>query len=161
VTEFTSFELANDLRVTVAAPTAPGLAPAGLRPKAVKAEQTLRQALRPVTSAAEEVIEGFRQLPGRPDEIEIQFGVQLNGTFGAVIATAAVGTHLEVTLRWTTPRSVDEADGDRGPEAVQAPGQLTAPPPDVRPEHAMGRGRDSAPETRSRPDIQAVTRDRG
>jgi hypothetical protein len=121
VTEFTSFELAGNLRVTVAAPTAPGLAPAGLRPKAVQAEQTLRQALRPVTSAAEEVIEGFRTLPGRPDEIEIQFGVQLNATFGAVIATAAVGTHLEVTLRWATPRPADDGVGDREPKAVQAP----------------------------------------
>jgi hypothetical protein len=133
MTEYTSFELANDLQVTVAAPTTPGLVPAGLRPKAVKAEQTLRQGLRPVTSAAEEVIEGFRELPGRPDEIEIQFGVQLNGTFGAVLATAAVGTHLEVTLRWIRPQPADESGGDdRGQEPVEAPGQLTVPPPGIR-----------------------------
>jgi len=102
MTEYTSFELDSGLQVTVAAPQATGLAPAGRWPKPAKAEQTLREALRPVTAAAEEVIDGFRGLPGRPDEVEIQFGVQLNGTFGAVIATAAVGTHLEVTLRWTT-----------------------------------------------------------
>jgi hypothetical protein len=129
MTEFTSFELENNLQVTVAGAQSLGLAPAGMRPKAVKAEQTLRQALRPVTSAAEEVIEGFRKLPGRPDEIEIQFGVQLNGTFGAVLATAAVGTHLEVTLRWTTPLPADESGGgDQGPEPVQVqPGAWSSP----------------------------------
>jgi Trypsin-co-occurring domain 1 len=123
MTEFTSFALGNGLQVTVAAPASTGLAPAGRLPKIARAEQTLRQALRPVTSAAEEVIEGFRAIPGRPDEIEIAFGVNLDGTFGAVLATAAVGTHLEITLRWTRPASIDATAGDElGPAPVEAPG---------------------------------------
>jgi hypothetical protein len=100
MTELASFALSNSLRVTVESPAATGVAPAGLRPRIVRAEQTLREALEPVTAAAAEVIEKFRELPGEPHEIEIQFGVKLDATFGAVIATAAVGTHLDITLRW-------------------------------------------------------------
>lgn len=100
MTEMTSFALADGMRVTVATPAAPGLTQAGLRSKAVQAEQTLREALRPVTSAAAEVVREFRELPGRPTQVEIQFGVRLDATAGAVIATAGVGTHLDITLRW-------------------------------------------------------------
>jgi hypothetical protein len=112
MTELTSFPLGNDLRVTVETPTPPGLTQAGLHPKIIKSEQTLRQALAPVTSAAAEVIEKFRELPSRPDEIEIHFGVKLDGMLGAVIATAAIGTHLDVTLRWGHPSDdVGQHDG--------------------------------------------------
>lgn len=103
MTELTSFPLGNDLQVTVETPAAPGLTQAGLHSKIIVSEQTLRQALAPVTSAAAEVIEKFREIPSRPDEIEIHFGVKLDGTLGAIIATAAIGTHLDVTLRWAHP----------------------------------------------------------
>lgn len=88
----------------------PGLTQAGLHPKIIKSEQTLRQALAPVTSAAAEVIEKFRELPSRPDEIEINFGVKLGVTLGAVIATAAIGTHLDVKLRWGHPSDAGRRD---------------------------------------------------
>src|ERR1700733_7928950 len=117
--EFTQFALDDGLTVTVASPaTSTGesdLLPAGRHSgsgKATPAGQTLSQALRPVTAAAREVIDGFRALPGRPDEIEIAFGVNLDATFGAVLATAAVGTHLEVTLRWTAPRPAGAVEDD-------------------------------------------------
>ena len=101
MTEFTSFALANDLQVLVETSAGAGVAQASLRPKITQAGQTLREALAPVTSAAAEVIEKFRELPGRPAEIEIHFGVKLDAAMGAVIATTTVGTHLAVTLRWS------------------------------------------------------------
>jgi hypothetical protein len=132
MTEFTQFTLDGSLAVTVAAPatsTTTGLSPAGRHDKSGKvaepAAQTLREALRPVTAAAQEVIEGFRALPGRPEEIEIVFGVNLDATFGAVFATAAVGTHLEVTLRWTASRPPgmgSRDDSAPGTGASAAPG---------------------------------------
>jgi Trypsin-co-occurring domain 1 len=118
VTEFTSFALANDLRVTVETPAGVGVAPAGLHPKVTKAGQTLREALAPVTSAAAEVIEKFRELPGRPAEIEIHFGVKLDAAMGAVIATTTIGTHLDVTLRWTCCSPGAEEDSGRPGETV-------------------------------------------
>ena len=84
-----------------------------LHPKITKAGQTLREALAPVTSAATEVIEKFRELPGRPAEIEIHFGAKLDAAMGAVIATTTVGTHLDVTLRWSCrPMDANEAQDD-------------------------------------------------
>lgn len=130
MTEFTSFKLSDgtQVAVTVATAAAPGLTQASRLSEAVGAETTLRKALRPVTAAAEEVIKGFRALPGRPDEIEIAFGVNLDGKFGAVLATAAVGTHLEVTLRWTGSRHSETGGGDQvGDDPAPRPADLPVP----------------------------------
>ena len=116
MTELTSFPLGDDLWVTVETPAAPGLAPTGLRPKIIQSEHTLRQALQPVTVAAAEVIEKFRDLPSRPDEVEIHFGVRLDGSLGAVIAAAGIGTHLDVTLRWAHTDAAGHTDAE-GPDA--------------------------------------------
>jgi len=45
-------------------------------------------------------MDGFRKLAQRPEEIEISFGVTLDGKIGGVIASAKTGAHLEVKLRW-------------------------------------------------------------
>ena len=47
-----------------------------------------------------QVMDGFRGLVQRPEEIEIGFGVTLDGKLGGVIASAGAGAHLDVTLRW-------------------------------------------------------------
>jgi hypothetical protein len=61
---------------------------------------SLRDALGSVTAAASDVLAGFQSMTHRPDEIEIQLGVNFDATFGMVIANASTGGHLEVTLRW-------------------------------------------------------------
>jgi len=43
----------------------------------------------------------------RPDEVEIQLGVSFDATFGMVIANAASGAHLDVTLRWSGSHQED------------------------------------------------------
>ncbi|HET9974759.1 MAG TPA: CU044_2847 family protein, partial [Streptosporangiaceae bacterium] len=52
------------------------------------------------TAAAAQVIDGFRAMARRPEEIEICFGVTLDGKLGGVIASANAGAHLDVKLRW-------------------------------------------------------------
>ena len=49
----------------------------------------------------------------RPEEIEICFGVTLDGKLGGVIASANAGAHLDVTLRWHGPGG--KPDGDVAP----------------------------------------------
>jgi hypothetical protein len=66
----------------------------------------------PVTAAATQVMDGFRGLAQRPQEVEITFGVKLDCTIGGVIASANADAHLDVTLRWRGPTV---ADGD-GPQ---------------------------------------------
>lgn len=102
MSELTSFALANGMQVTVeTSADGGGVTPASRHAAVTRAGQTLKQALEPVTSAAAEVIESFREHTSRPDEIEIAFGVRLDGSIGAIIGSASVGSHLEVTLRWS------------------------------------------------------------
>ncbi|MCQ4044039.1 CU044_2847 family protein [Streptantibioticus rubrisoli] len=77
-----------------------GTSPAG-RISLAHAGATLREALAPVTRAASDMLDSLHGLPRRPDEVQIEFGVKLDGTMGALIATASTGVHLNITLKWS------------------------------------------------------------
>jgi hypothetical protein len=104
------FTLDDGTTVAVQAPRRDGSSPVGLREKLQPSEKTLRAALAPVTAAAAQVLDDFRTVAHRPQEVEISFGVALDGKFGGVIASAKAGTHLEVTLRWRAPSAEDQGD---------------------------------------------------
>jgi hypothetical protein len=93
------FVLDDGTTVAVASPRA-GSGAVGLSDRLEAAEKTLREALGPVTAAAEQMIDGFRAMARRPEEIELCFGVTLDGKLGGVIASANAGAHLDVKLRW-------------------------------------------------------------
>ena len=95
-----AFTLDDGTTVAVASPPRSGSSAVGLSERLEAAEKTLREALVPVTAAAAQVIDGFRAMARRPEEIEICFGVTLDGKLGGVIASANAGAHLDVTLRW-------------------------------------------------------------
>ena len=97
------FTLDDGTTVAVAAPPRAGSGAVGLGDRLEAAEKTLREALVPVTTAATQVIDGFRTMARRPEEIEICFGVTLDAKLGGVIASANAGAHLDVTLRWRGP----------------------------------------------------------
>ncbi len=59
----------------------------------------LEAALATIRMAAEAVIEQIRGLENQP-EVEVEFGIQMNARFGAVIATGEAGGHLRVKMRW-------------------------------------------------------------
>jgi hypothetical protein len=94
------FTLDDGTTVAVASPPRAGSGAVGLSDRLEAAEKTLREALVPVTAAAAQVIDGFRAMARRPEEIEVSFGVTLDGRLGGVIASANAGAHLDVTLRW-------------------------------------------------------------
>jgi hypothetical protein len=94
------FTLENGATVAVAAARRDGSAPVGARDRLVTAQKSLREALAPVTAAAAQVMDEFRNLAQRPDEVEVSFGVTLDGGIGGIIASASAGAHLDVTLRW-------------------------------------------------------------
>lgn len=58
----------------------------------------LRTALGPITQTAREVLVELRK--AGPDEVEVEFGVDLAAEAGAVITKTAASCHLKVTLRW-------------------------------------------------------------
>ncbi|WP_327749910.1 CU044_2847 family protein [Streptomyces europaeiscabiei] len=59
---------------------------------------TLQAALEPVTEAARVTLDQLRK--ARPDEITVEFGVDLAFEAGAVITKSQAGCHLKVTMSW-------------------------------------------------------------
>lgn len=107
--------------VLVAPPARSGTGAVGLGNRLEAAAHSLPRALAPVTSAAADVIEQFRSLAHRPDEVEIAFGVVLDAKLGAVMAGAQAGAHLDVTLRWSaTPATLPEQQRAETPDGDTA-----------------------------------------
>lgn len=73
--------------------------------------RTLREAMEPVTRASRTVLEELRK--ATPDEVEVEFGVELKAESGAVIAKTGGGCHLTVKLTWRS--------GSHGAAAESAP----------------------------------------
>jgi hypothetical protein len=113
---FDTIEFTLDDGTTVAVASAPreGSGAVGLSDRLEAAHKTLREALVPVTATATQVMDGFRGMAHRPDEIEIGFGVTLDGKLGGVIASANAGAHLDITLRWR-PQGTPADDDERRP----------------------------------------------
>ena len=69
-----------------------------------KARLTFEQALVTVRPAAEAIIARLRNLTDPPDQIGVEFGLKLNGTAGAIIASVGVEANYKVTLTWKRPQ---------------------------------------------------------
>jgi hypothetical protein len=110
--EVVEFTLDDGTTVAVESPRRGGTSAVGVRDGLVASGKTLREAMAPVTAAATQVMDGFRGLAQRPGEVEITFGVKLDGKFGGVIASASADAHLDVTLRWRAPGTAAD-DGSR------------------------------------------------
>jgi hypothetical protein len=72
-------------------------------------------ALTGVRNAAVSALQHFRDVPQPPDEVIIEFGVELSGQAGAVIAQAAATSHMQVTLTWHRSRSETPTDSGASP----------------------------------------------
>ncbi|MCX5205078.1 CU044_2847 family protein [Streptomyces sp. NBC_00237] len=58
----------------------------------------VQESLRPVAELARAALDQLRQ--AGPDEVTIEFGVDMAAEAGAVIAKTATGCHLNVTVTW-------------------------------------------------------------
>lgn len=66
---------------------------------AEKLEQALDATIRPIAIA---VMSRFDNLPRRPDEVSVEFGVRLTAKTNAVVASAGGEGHFQVTLTWAS-----------------------------------------------------------
>lgn len=73
---------------------------------------TLQGALEPVTQAARATLDQLRK--ASPDEIAVEFGVDLAVEAGAVITKGQAGCHLKVTLSWKNDAGRLHTDESRG-----------------------------------------------
>jgi hypothetical protein len=69
---------------------------------------SLREALEPITRMSKETLQQLRR--ARPDELTIEFGVELTASAGAVLAKAEGRAHLKVTMKWGAGDSAEPDD---------------------------------------------------
>lgn len=103
--QLVEFELDDDktILVEVAEVEGSGIKPVSRKTGelAVKAKQTFEQAIaniEPMMSSIRKKIDDMNQ---PADEVEVKFGVKLNGETSAVIATLGAEVNYEITLKWS------------------------------------------------------------
>jgi hypothetical protein len=67
---------------------------------AERSTQTFEEATRSVTPAAESLIGRLQQLEHPPEDIALEFGIQLTAEAGAFIASVAAEANFKVSLTW-------------------------------------------------------------
>jgi hypothetical protein len=66
-----------------------------------KVKDVLDDAGRTIRAVGEQVTECVAEMQRKPNELEVEFGVRVDGEVGAVVATLGSGAHFSVKLRWT------------------------------------------------------------
>lgn len=78
-----------------------GVVPVSTRSGEVeKATTTFEAAVSKIRPVAESVINTLHDIPKRPDEIELEFGLKLNGQTGIYIASVGTEANFQVRLKW-------------------------------------------------------------
>jgi hypothetical protein len=78
-------------------PTTRGL---GNRIVTEQAKQTFEEAIARVQPAAQALIGQLRRLADPPEEVGVEFGLELNAEAGAFIASASTTANFKVSLIW-------------------------------------------------------------
>jgi Trypsin-co-occurring domain 1 len=65
-----------------------------------QAQQTFEQAIARVQPAAQTLVNRLRTLADTPEEIVVEFGLELSAEAGAFIAAASSTANFKVTLTW-------------------------------------------------------------
>ncbi|MBB4913999.1 CU044_2847 family protein [Streptosporangium saharense] len=65
-----------------------------------QAKVSFENALAGVRDAASSALRQFQAMAVPPDEVELQFGVRLSASAGAVIAKTGAEGHFEVRIKW-------------------------------------------------------------
>jgi Trypsin-co-occurring domain 1 len=105
-------EEGGSILVQVDEPESGGTVRAGREEAIERAKETFEEALHRVLPAATNVVVKLRSMSSKPDEIEVNFGINLSTRAGAFIASAAAEANFGVTVRWnrsskeTTPAEI-------------------------------------------------------
>lgn len=67
---------------------------------AARSAKALNDAMGAIAAVAEKVQAAFADLPGRPDQAEIEFALTFKGEAGALIAKTSAEAGLKVKLTW-------------------------------------------------------------
>ncbi len=95
-------EEGGSILVQIDEPETGGTIRAGREDTIEKARDTFEDALNRVLPAAKSVVEKLQSMASKPDEIEVNFGINLSAHAGAFIALATAEANFGVTVRWTS-----------------------------------------------------------
>jgi hypothetical protein len=79
-----------------------------------QAQQTFEQAIARVQPAAQALISRLRALADAPDEVGVEFGLELSAEAGAFIAAASSTANFKVTLSWRRSSPATTAPSSKG-----------------------------------------------
>ncbi|MCZ2526251.1 CU044_2847 family protein [Streptomyces sp. NPDC059506] len=68
-----------------------------------QAERTFESAMDTVRDVARSVAARVRGFPGGPDELVVEFGVEMSAKAGAVVTAVGASAQLKVSLKWQAP----------------------------------------------------------
>lgn len=88
------------VQVDEAAPSGTVMRGMSVEDKLEQADRTFEAALQPIAAVAQSVLAKLSHLATAPDEITVDFGIELTGHLGAVLASTDVGAQLHVSLVW-------------------------------------------------------------
>jgi hypothetical protein len=74
---------------------------------AERTTKTFEEATASITPTTQSLIGRLRRLDDPPDEIGVEFGIQLSAEAGAFIASVAAEAMFKVTLNWTAHEATD------------------------------------------------------
>jgi len=69
---------------------------------AARSAAAVDSAMNSIREMAERVSSTTERLARPPSDVEVEFGLKLDASGGALVARASVEAHLVVTLRWTS-----------------------------------------------------------
>lgn len=72
----------------------------GERGVSEKAAITFEDALDKVKPAASTILKKFRDLSDIPNEVQVEFGLKMNASAGAVISSGGIEANFKVSLKW-------------------------------------------------------------
>ncbi|MCC5473970.1 CU044_2847 family protein [Streptomyces sp. NPDC059680] len=78
-----------------------------------RAAGSFEAALEGVRTAAASTLRRMSSLPQRPDEVTVEFGIQLDAEVGAVLARTGAQGHIQVQVTWRRKDADDRADTTR------------------------------------------------
>ncbi len=65
-----------------------------------KANKTFQDSLSVIKPIAETIKSKVDELQDKPKEIEVEFGLKMNGKFGVTVANTGVEGNLKIVLKW-------------------------------------------------------------
>jgi Trypsin-co-occurring domain 1 len=75
----------------------------GPRDVVIRSAETIQAAIAQLKPAAQALVDTFIELPRRPDEMSVTFGVELSAEAGAIIASTTASANFAVTISWKAP----------------------------------------------------------